>query len=322
MTGELLLRAHELEGRSEAYALATVVRVDRPVSAKPGDRALITREGRLEGWVGGSCAEPVVTREALASLADGAPRFLRIRPVGSPREPTQPGVVTEVTTCASEGGLDVFVQPHLPAARLAVAGSSPTARTLVRLAKVLDYWVTAVLDDPAERLPGANATIGLGSLAADDLGPDDAVVVATMSRYDEEAVDAALRSGAGYVGLVASNTRGAHVLGLLRSRGTAEKELARVATPAGIDLGPSTQDEIALAVLTEIVGRRIRRAAGAPGNLCAPPEQITAVDPICGMEVAVVEGALSGKRHGATAYFCSSHCKRVWLHEARPALGN
>ncbi|CAN5329846.1 hypothetical protein BH20ACT22_BH20ACT22_11350 [soil metagenome] len=321
MTGEVIRRALELEGEGEAYAVATVVRVDRPVSARPGDSALITRDGRLEGWVGGSCAEPVVVREALAALAGGAPKLLRIRPVGSPREPAEPGVVTEVTTCASEGGLDVFVEPHLPAPRLAVAGSSPTARKMVRLAKILGYRVTAVLDDPAECLPGADATIGCRALAADDLGPEDAVVVAKMSRYDDEAVDAALKSGAGYVGLVASRSRGAHVLGLLRSRGLPEEQLARVRTPAGIDLGPSTQDEIALAVLTEMVAHRTRRAAGGVDRLCAPSEQITAIDPVCGMEVALAESTLSATRLGATAHFCSPNCRKVWLQEARPASG-
>lgn len=322
MTGEILRRAHELEGRSEAYALATVVRVDRPVSAKPGDRALITGDGQLDGWVGGSCAEPVVVREALTVLAGGAPRLLRIRPVGSPREPAEPGVVTEMTMCASEGGLDVFIEPHLPTPRLAVAGSSPTARTLVRIAKVLGYRVTAVLDDPSERLPGSDDTAGLRGLAAEDLGADDAVVVASMSRYDEEALDAALRSGAGYVGLVASRSRGAHVLGLLRSRGRSEEQLARVSTPAGIDLGPANQDEIALAVLTEMVGIRIRRAEVTPGSLCAPSDQRTALDPVCGMEVAVVPGTLSGTRLGVTAHFCSPRCKEEWQQEPRPAWGS
>lgn len=322
MTGEVLRRALELEGESRAYALATVVRVDHPVSARPGDRALITRDGRLEGWVGGSCAEPVVVREALAALAEGAPKLLRIRPVGSPREPAEPGVITEVTTCASEGGLDVFVEPHLPAPRLAVAGSSPTARTLVRLAKILGYRVTAVLDDPAERLPGADTTIDLRALAAGELGSDDAVVVATMSRYDEEAVDAALRSGAGYVGLVASRSRGAHVLGLLRSSDLPKEQLARVSTPAGVDLGPSTQDEIALAVLTEMVAGRTRRADGAADHPCAPPEPTTAIDPVCGMEVALTGSALSATRRGATAHFCSPHCRKQWLQEARPASGS
>lgn len=320
MTGDILTRAHELDGHNEAYALATVVRVDRPVSARPGDRALVTWDGRLEGWVGGSCAEPVVVREALAGLADGAPRLLRIRPVGSSREPAQPGVVTEVTTCASEGGLDVFIEPRIPAPRLAVAGSSPTARSLVRLAKVLGYRIMAALDDPAERLPGADVRIGVEELGG--LGPGDAVVVATMSRYDEDALIAALGSGAGYVGLVASRSRGEHLLGLLRSQGVAGEQLERISTPAGLDLGPSSQDEIALSVLAELVAHRNRGGALGREQLCGPGLGGTAVDPVCGMEVAVTEATPSAIRGGVTAHFCSPHCRERWLRRSHPASGS
>lgn len=312
MTEQVLRRATELEERNEAHALATVVRVDRPVSSKPGDRAIVTEDGRLEGWVGGSCAEPVVVREALAALAEGRARLVRIRPVGSAREPAQPGVVTEMTTCASDGGLDVFVEPRLPRPRLAVAGSSPTARTLSALAKVLGYRITAVLEGRDERLEGADATVGLQDLAAGELGPADSVVVATMSRYDEAALEAALASGAGYIGLVASKPRGQHVMDLLRSRGVSEEGLGRIATPAGLDLGPSTQEEIALAILAEVVAHRHRMGAQSNATLC-PPDAREAVDPVCGMTVAALPSAITGEHKGLTYYFCSRHCRDQFL---------
>jgi xanthine dehydrogenase accessory factor len=319
MTGELTRLAHELEERGEAHALATVVRVDRPVSAKAGDRALITEDGRLKGWVGGSCSEPVVVREALASLSEGAPRLVKIRPVGAPREPAQPGVVTEVTTCASEGGLDVFVEPRLPRPLLVVAGSSPTARTLVQLAKVLGYRLSAALDDPAERLPGVEGAIGLDALAAAELRPDDAVVVATMNRYDESALRAALETGAGYIGLVASKSRGAHTFELLRVAGVSDEQLNRVATPAGIDLGPSTQEEIALAILAEVVGQRHRVRSDQREPICAPEETAGgATDVVCGMKVAILPSTVSVRSGGLIYYFCTEHCRDQFLN--RPEL--
>ena len=66
------------------YARATVVRVDPPVSSRVGDKAVVTSDGRLEGWVGGACAEPIVVREALAALAEGRPRLVRITPAELP----------------------------------------------------------------------------------------------------------------------------------------------------------------------------------------------------------------------------------------------
>src|ERR671930_1535627 len=125
------------------HALATVVRVDPPVSARVGDKAVVTPDGRLDGWVGGACSEPIVIREALAALAEGNPRLVRITPAemqaALAEQPAaeQPGVVAAVSTCPSGGGLEVFVEPVGVRPRLLVAGSTPVARTLAALAQVL-----------------------------------------------------------------------------------------------------------------------------------------------------------------------------------------
>src|SRR5919197_1743739 len=168
------------------HALATVVRVDPPVSARVGDKAVVTPDGRLSGWVGGACSEPIVIREALAALAEGHPRLVRIPPAEmvEPRAPTSAppgGVVSAVSTCPSGGGLEVFVEPVGVAPRLLLAGATPVSRTLARLAETLGYEVTAVGDADLEAIQPGSA------------GPDDAVVVATMGHYDEDALEAALR---------------------------------------------------------------------------------------------------------------------------------
>ncbi len=277
------------------HALATVVRVDPPVSARVGDKAVVTAEGTLTGWVGGACSEPVVVREALAALADGRPRLVRITPADlAAAVPPQVGVVAAVTTCPSGGGLEVFVEPVGVAPRMLVLGESPVARTLARLAEAVGDRVVS--------LDGA----GLAGLAPDAAGPDDAAVVASMGHYDEEALAAALATRAGYVGLVASRRRAARVFQALRERGVPEAELERVSSPAGLDLGPSTQQEIAVAILAEVVQVRHRRAA-APVPLPA-----TAVDPVCGMTVAVA-GAHFTARHAGQGYlFCSEHCRQAF----------
>jgi xanthine dehydrogenase accessory factor len=284
---------------SGPHALATVVRVDPPVSARVGDKAVVTADGRLSGWVGGACSEPIVIREALAALAEGYPRLVRITPAemqaaladepAATAAPT-PGVVAAVSTCPSGGGLEVFVEPVGVAPRLLVAGATPVARTLAKLAEVLGYEVTPVADADVERVEAGSA------------GPDDAVVVATMGHYDEEALAAALRTRAGYVGLVASRKRAATVFEGLRERGVGAADLDRVANPAGLDLGPSTQEEIAVAVLAEVIRERHRRAAMP----AAPVEE--AVDPVCGMRVALAGAQLFTDHEGVRYWFCSEHC--------------
>ena len=235
---DVLIRAGRLAEEGTPFVLATVVRVERPASTRPGDRALVLQDGRLEGWVGGACSEPIVVREALRALADGEARLVRIGPPESGRE-APPDVVVAESSCASEGTVEVLVEPQLPRPLLAIVGDGAAALTLAELARTVGWRVAA------------------------DLRPDaDAVVVATMGHADEATLEAALAGGAGYVGLVASARRAAVVLGGLRERGVGEEALARVRSPAGLDLGSATQPEIAVAILAELVAwRHTRRAA-------------------------------------------------------------
>ncbi|HZK50242.1 MAG TPA: XdhC family protein [Actinomycetota bacterium] len=320
MNGSLRWAA-ELESRNEPFALATVIQVERPVSAKPGDRAVVTSDGQLSGWVGGSCSEPIVVREALLALSDGQPRLVRIRPPEAPLERSQPGVIVEITTCESEGGLDVFVEPRLAKPHVVIVGSSPVARTLAELARTLGYRVSAALDAPSERIPAADDTIALGDLNSFALRVEDAVVIATMNRYDLEGTEAALATDAGYVGVVASKQRIDKLVELVRYRGIAPKALERLHGPAGFDLGPSTQQEIALAILAEMVAKRHDVEAARPEEFCEPaaaPAQ--AIDPICGMSVAIVEGAITASYDGETYYFCTPGCRKAFLADPAGTL--
>jgi xanthine dehydrogenase accessory factor len=259
----VLVEAGRLADDGIPFALATVVGVERPSSARVGDRALVTAEGELHGWVGGACTEPEVVRVALEALADGDVRRERIE-----------------SRCASEGAVEVLVEPQRPAPLLGVVGDSPAARTLRELAAVLGWRTTASAE-------GA-----------------DAVVIASMGRGDEEALESALASGAGYVGLVASAKRAASVTAELRQRGMDEEALASVRSPAGLDLGPSSQEEIAVAILAELVAWRHTRGP-SPTELTE-----TAVDPICGMTVAVAGVAHTLEHEGTTHYFCGPGCLR------------
>jgi xanthine dehydrogenase accessory factor len=285
--GDVLVQAGRLATEGKPYALATVVRVVRPASTRRGDRALVTPDGTLAGWVGGACSEPIVVREALRALADGQPRLVQIGPADAAGAAPADVVVAE-SRCASEGVVEVLIEPELPGPLLAVVGEGVAGRTLAQLARIIGWRVT-------------------DELAAEVAA--DAVVVATMGHGDEDALESALRAGSGYVGLVASSRRAAAVLGALRERGLAPEALARVRSPAGRDLGPSTQEEIAVAVLAELVDWRHGLAAGSGRTSSAEvPTPAEAVDPVCGMTVAVA-GAPTAMRARVTWYFCSTGCR-------------
>jgi xanthine dehydrogenase accessory factor len=279
---DVLREAARLAAAGEPFALATVVDVRRPASARRGDRGLVTADGTLVGWVGGACSEPIVVREALRAVAEGTSRLLRIGPPGTSPGPGEDVVCAE-SHCASEGTVEVLVEPQLPAPLLAVVGDGPAARTLRELARAIGWRVAE------------EAAVGA-----------DAAVVATMGTRDEEALGEALALSTAYVALVASSRRAGVVLAALRERGVPEEELARVRSPAGLDLGPCTQEEIAVAVLAELVAWRHARTPAAE----APAE---AVDPVCGMTVAVSAAAVRAEHGGETFYFCCEHCRAAFL---------
>jgi xanthine dehydrogenase accessory factor len=276
---DLARRADELAAAREPFVTALVVRAQKPSSVAAGDSALVLADGTIEGFVGGACAETSVRLHALRVLETGEPLVLRIVPDEVGREPEE-GAVTVENPCLSGGALEIFLEPRLPAPRVGVVGDTPIAQALVALGERLGYEVAVT--------------------QADD---DVALVVASHGRDEEDSLERALQAGVPYVGLVASRRRGAAVLDELRARGTlSEEDVARVRTPAGLDIGAQTAEEIALSILAEIVAVR-RETHTLPGSAG------TAIDPVCGMEVVAAEPSPHVERDGRTVWFCSEGCR-------------
>lgn len=318
-TERLLRLANQLDRAGRPYAIATVVRRRPPVSAQVGDKALITADGELVGWIGGRCAQPVVRREAMAAIQEGRPRLLRL--TAEAAAPTgDTGVTTVPMTCPSGGEAEIYIEPHLQRPRLVAVGATPVVRALGLLAPVVGFDVTLVAEHTAELdLPVDWARrLSLVEFATAEFPAATYYVVASAGHYDDEALLRALQSGSPYVALVASRRRAAAVFALLRASGCPEAQLARVRTPAGLDIGAATQEEIALAVLTEMVAhyRRGLSAAAPPADLTlpvlAPP---LARDPVCGMEVEVAAARHQAEHDGKTYYFCCPHCRLHFLKD-------
>ena len=305
----------DLARRGESFALATVVWRQGPSSGKESCRAIITASGELHGWIGGACAEPVVIRQAREVIAEGVPRLLLLGSTdqfgGDQFGGTLPeGMNFVPISCSSEGSLEVYIEPVQPAPHLVVVGHSPMAQTLGELARALGWR--------ADVIAGEEFTAGQASARS-------IVVVATQGHYDEEAITAAIEARPAYIGLVGSVKRGQTVLGYLAERGLPRAELDRVHTPAGLDLGRTTHQEIAVAILAELVQLR------AAGQLASPEASVTAevsesagagvvgeaVDPVCGMTVAAGPGSRPLERDGVTYYFCCAACHDEFARDAR-----
>src|SRR5271163_3718193 len=298
----------ELTRRGETFALATVVWRQGPSSSQSGSRAIITGQGELHGWIGGACAEPVVIREAQQVMAEGTARLLLL---GTPEQfgaAVPDGMTVVPISCQSEGALEVYIEPVLPVPHLVIVGESPMARTLAGLAGTLG-WRTDLIHGP-------DFTTG----QADERSM---IIVATQGHDDEDVLERAVAARPAYLGLVGSRKRGATVLGYLADRGVPQQELDRVKVPAGLDLGKTTHQEIAVAILAELVQLRASGAlpgagtgagAGAsakPGRRKAADRPAEAVDPVCGMTVATASSR--PLRHdGAEHYFCCAGCRQAF----------
>jgi xanthine dehydrogenase accessory factor len=281
--------AAELTRTREPFVQATVVRAQKPTSAHAGDTALVRADGSIDGFVGGTCAEASVREYGLMTLSTNQPLLLRIVP-GEAAGASEEGAVTVANPCLSGGAVEIFLEPRVPAPRMLVVGDSPVAEALAALARPLGFDVVLA--------PGEQAAPATG---------DAALVVASHGRGEEPALTAALRLGVPYVGLVASRIRGA---GVLASLDVTDEQRSRVHSPAGLDIGGRTAAEIALSVLAEIVAER--RAREKAVRVAAP---VSAVDPVCGMTVAAVDGTPHVELDGTTTWFCCPGCRKAFLAE-------
>lgn len=324
MSHSLLELALQLEQAGKPFVLATVVRCENPTSAKPGSQAIIQDDGQVVGWIGGSCALPIVKRESTRVLKEGSEPFL-LRLGSSDAESftnTQTGVRIFPMACASKGVLDIYIEPHLPVAELLLVGESPIISALLQLAPLLDFRVTQLDSSDLSQI-----TINERSY----------ILVATHGQYDEDVLAQALRSSAAYIGMVSSPRRAESCRNYLRDSGMEEQYIARLKAPAGLDIGAITPEEIAASIIVELIQwQRCKLKADAPvtnseskklahlGEDMPRPEiplvAASAIDPVCGMTVEIAHARHHSNYDGREIYFCCPACKKQFERDPQPYL--
>jgi xanthine dehydrogenase accessory factor len=337
----------KLRESGNPFVIATVVRAEKPTSAKAGAKALISDDGALTGWIGGSCAEPTVRREAKKALQDGQPRLIRLCPPEKMGQAPQEGVTEIALTCISGGTLEIYIEPQLAQPHLVVIGHLATAEALVRLGKDLGWRVSLMgLDVTHERFPGADHILEDLDFSRLSITRNTYIIVASHGNYDEDMLVAALQSGAPYVALIASKKRASAILQYLHESNLTQEQIARLKYPAGLDFGAVTPEEIALSILAEIIQRRRQLPTLAPGasagvtnystaqsprEASTPPISNTSTstlelpmaenlalearDPVCGMTVEIATAHFTSQYEGTTYYFCAAGCKRSFDKE-------
>jgi xanthine dehydrogenase accessory factor len=300
---ELLEMARELNSRREPYALITVVRAVAPTSAYLGAQAIVLADGTLHGWIGGGCAKDVVISAAQSAIGKGEPKLVRIS-----NDQIQPEEDVELHTmsCASNGTIELFVQPYSPRSALCVLGNTPAANEARFLAERLRIRLA---DNPDE------API---------------VLVATQGQGDEDALERALKSPATHVLMIASRRKTERLRDVMCMRGVDEAQLARLCAPAGPDAGAKTPGEIALVAIVGVLALLRGRAqlpaipeahSVAADALVLAPEQSSSqpevdaavpgtkfVNPVCGIAVDTATPKHIEKYEGVAYYFCCDGC--------------
>jgi xanthine dehydrogenase accessory factor len=282
MRPDLLPLAASLSARGERFALVTVVRREPPSSARVGDTALVTESGEYHGWAGGGCTRETVVREAQRAMADGEPRLLSLSPDMSAKP--RPGMVALQMTCDSGGTVEIYVEPVLPVPRLVLFGATPMVEALARIGEAMGYRVERGAETS---LKGAHVLVG------------------TMGDEDLDVLQKVLRGEPAYVGVIASRKRFDQVRETLIACGVPRAAVERVSAPAGLDLGARTPEEIALSVMAQIVEQRRKVETSLK----------EAIDPICGMTVAVAGARHVAELSGKSYYFCCAGCRTKFLQK-------
>lgn len=318
-------RLAELERTRAPFAVATVVARVSPVSSHLGDRAIVHPDGRMEGFVGGSCSRDIVRRHALLAMRSAKPRLLQIRPDDAEDNAVSANAerVSVPMGCASNGAVDVYIEPHVPARVLVVVGFTPVADALARVAATTDeYEVIRVVE--RSELRDIEAVSGPRVVALDELQAllseldvtarsRAAAVVASQGHYDERALELlTAATPLGFLGLVASRKRAESIRGVLAQGGIDARRLSSIRNPVGIDIGARSAPEVAVSILAEIIAQAPEVADQTPA---------LATDPVCGMDVEIAQGRRI-ERAGQTLYFCGAGCQAAFTADPERYFGS
>lgn len=247
--------------RGEAGALLTVVKIYGAAPCAPGTKMFVRDDGSALGTFGGRQTDARARTDGMQALASGQTGLLtyHLDPEGG----------ESVGSCGAT--LEIFVEPIRPEPRLVIAGSGYVAQALTRLATSIG-WRVSLLDDRSEFVQTAalpeSVTLTVGDIPEllPTLAPDamTALVIVTRGhKVDQDALEAALTTSAGYIGMIGSPGKVRTIFRKLLRKGVSSEMLAQVHAPIGLDVGARTPDEIALSIAAELLLWR-RGGTGIP----------------------------------------------------------
>lgn len=313
MHNTFINKINEFKNSAEAYAMAIIVRRKIPSSGKPGDKAIITADGHIYGWIGGGCTRGIVLKEALLSMKERKPRFVSISPTKKKR--TDEDTKIYAMTCQSGGEVEIYIEPVLPKPQLVIFGTSHIAKSLAKVAKAIDYQVDVVMSVADKNVfPEANSVISIKDLGTNEIKSSAYIVVCTQGEGDAEALQKALSIKSSYLSFVASRKKANAIFTEVRGMGINFDQLKTIKTPAGLDIGAKMPNEVAISILAEII-QHYRAVDEIAESKEEKKEEIILknddffINPVCNIPVqkSTAKHVINYKEKDY--YFCCDGCK-------------
>jgi len=278
-----------------------------PSSGKPGDKAIITADGNIHGWIGGGCTKGIVLKEALLALQEEKPRLISISPDEHPdffRD-----IKTYNMNCQSEGAVDVYIEPVLPKPNLIIFGSSHIAMALAKIASAMDYYVTAVMHHPDQsNFPTVNKLESIQSFGKNTTGVTNSyVVVCTQGEGDTETLEKAIASKQPYLAFVSSRRKASAIFSELLAKGIPHSSFKHIKTPAGLDIGAKLPEEVAISILAQII--QALRLGEKPTEDITLKNGAYYMNPVCNLPIHKSSAKYIIEHKGESVYFCCDGCK-------------
>ncbi len=266
--------ALDLLERRAPFCLATVVAAGDASGVAVGQKLLVEHGGETTGQIGSPSLTDAVRRVAAEQLATAEIRLARFGADGSVLSERRSRRTTEV----EPHEVEVALEPMVPPDRLVIFGAGHIGMPLARLAAIVGFEVTVVDDRERfasrERFPDAVEVIVEPfdqAVRRIEITPWTYLVLVTRGHeYDESTLRHVVGSPAPYIGMIGSRRRVLVVFERLRAMGVPDDFIRRIYAPIGIDIGGRTPEEIALAILAEIVS--VKRGGRAPSLRDLLPE--------------------------------------------------
>jgi xanthine dehydrogenase accessory factor len=308
MYNDLIDQISKYMGQGEEFAVAHVIWREAPSSGKPGDKAIILKDGTIIGWIGGGCVKGIAVKEAREAIRENRSRLVRIDPDEVNSEDSSHK--TYRMTCHSGGTMELFIEPITPNPQLIIVGKSNIARALSKLAIATNLRVHVLSNDVHKGMfPGVNNIHDRVDFSKINIDKNTFIVVSTQGEDDEESIRKALETNCNYVGFISSLRKSVKIKEYLEQTELSTNRINELKIPVGMDINAKLPEEIAISILAEIVqlfrdpNRKVDQESDTAIN------DDTYINPVCRVAVSKKDAKHVLEYGAHTVYFCCDGCK-------------